>query len=113
VVLIALGLPAVFLWTPPTPAEWALMVGIGVVGTAGQWLVTRAYQMGEASALAPLDFVRLLLATVSGYLVFAELPNLVTIVGAVLVAGGTIYTMRQNAGARRLAATPLPDNPPA
>ncbi len=33
VVLIALGLPAVFLWTPPTPVEWALMVGIGVVGT--------------------------------------------------------------------------------
>lgn len=113
VVLIALGLPAIFLWTPPTPTEWALMIGIGVVGTAGQWLVTRAYQMGEASALAPLDFVRLLLATVSGYLVFAELPNLVTIVGAALVAGGTLYTMRHNAGARRLAAAPLPDNPPA
>ncbi|MDP3254915.1 MAG: DMT family transporter [Bosea sp. (in: a-proteobacteria)] len=112
VVLIALGAPAVFLWTPPTPTEWALMIGIGVVGTAGQWLVTRAYQMGEASALAPLDFVRLLLATLSGYLVFAELPNLVTIVGAALVAGGTIYTMRHNAGARRLAAAPLPDNPP-
>ncbi|AMJ62851.1 DMT family transporter [Bosea sp. PAMC 26642] len=110
VVLIALGGPALFLWTHPTPNEWALMIGIGVVGTAGQWLVTRAYQMGEASALAPLDFVRLLLATASGYLVFAEIPNLVTIVGAALVAGGTVYTMRHNAGARRLAVARLPDN---
>ncbi len=113
VVLIALGGPAVFLWTHPTPVEWALMIGIGVVGTAGQWLVTRAYQMGEASALAPLDFVRLLLATLSGYLVFAELPNLVTIVGAALVAGGTLYTMRHNAGARAPVAAPLPDTLPS
>ncbi len=103
VVLGALGVPAAFLWTTPTPTEWALMIGIGVVGTAGQWLVTRAYQMGEASALAPLDFVRLLLATASGFLVFAEIPNLVTVVGAVLVAGGTVYTMRRNAGPRRVA----------
>jgi drug/metabolite transporter (DMT)-like permease len=111
VVLIALGGPAFYLWTPPTPTEWALMIGIGVFGTAGQWLVTRAYQMGEASALAPLDFVRLLLATASGYLVFAELPSLVTIVGAALVAGGTLYTIRHNAGARRLAVSPLPHTP--
>jgi len=113
VVLLALGMPAIFMWTHPTPTEWALMIGIGIVGTAGQWLVTRAYQMGEASALAPLDFVRLLLATASGYLVFAEIPNLVTIIGATLVAGGTVYTMRHNAGARRSAVVPLPDNTPA
>jgi drug/metabolite transporter (DMT)-like permease len=109
VVLIALGAPAAFLWTTPTPTEWALMIGIGVVGTAGQWLVTRAYQMGEASALAPLDFVRLLLATASGFLVFAEIPTLVTVVGAALVAGGTVYTMRRNAGPRRVAVAPPSD----
>lgn len=112
VVLIALGGPAIFFWTAPTPAEWALMIGIGVFGTAGQWFVTRAYQMGEASALAPLDFVRLLLATASGYLVFAEIPDLVTIIGAALVAGGTVYTMRRNAGTRRVAVVALPDTTP-
>lgn len=113
VVLIALGGPAIYFWTAPTATEWALMIGIGVFGTAGQWLVTRAYQMGEASALAPLDFVRLLLATASGYLVFAEIPNLVTIVGAAMVAGGTVYTMRRNAGPRRLAVAPLPASTPS
>jgi drug/metabolite transporter (DMT)-like permease len=75
-----------------------------VVGLGGQFLITRAYQIGEASALAPLDFVRLLLATLSGFLIFAEVPSLVTIVGAALVVGGTIYTMRRNA-----IPKPLPD----
>jgi drug/metabolite transporter (DMT)-like permease len=89
------------------------MIAIGVVGTAGQWLITRAYQLGEASALAPLDFVKLLLATVSGYLVFAEIPGMVTIIGAALVAGGTVYTMRRNAGPRRAAAPAPVDSPPA
>lgn len=113
VVLMALGLPALLRWTQPTPAEWGLLIGIGIVGTAGQWCVTRAYQLGEASALAPLDFVRLLLATASGYLVFAEMPQLLTMIGAALVVGGTIYTMRSNAGGPSRAITPLPNTLPS
>ncbi len=113
IILVALSVPAIVLWTTPTPLEWVLMIAIGVVGTAGQWLITRAYQLGEASALAPLDFVKLLLATASGYLVFAEIPGMVTIIGAALVAGGTVYTMRRNAGPRRAAAPAPVDSPPA
>ncbi|GAC1607129.1 MAG: DMT family transporter [Ramlibacter sp.] len=95
-ILLALAGPAIYFWVPPTAAEWALLIGLGVVGTAGQWAITRAYQVGEASALAPLDFVRLLLATASGYLVFSEIPGGVTIVGAALVVGGAILTLRRN-----------------
>lgn len=113
VVLLALGLPAFLFWTHPTPTEWALLIGIGVVGTAGQWCVTRAYQLGEASALAPLDFVRLLLATASGYLVFAEMPQMLTMCGAALVVGGTIYTMRRNASPPARAIAPLADTLPS
>jgi drug/metabolite transporter (DMT)-like permease len=109
VILVALVSPALILWTEPTLIEWILMIGIGVVGTVGQWFITRAYQTGEASALAPLDFVRLLLATASGYLVFAEIPGLLTLLGAVLVAGGTIYTMGRNAGSRRTPTLPPVD----
>lgn len=107
VIFLALIGPSIYFWVPPTPAEWALMIGLGVVGTVGQWLITRAYQMGEASALAPLDFVRLLLATASGYLVFSEIPGGVTTLGAALVVGGTILTMRRNAGPSRAVARPV------
>lgn len=110
-ILLALVGPAFYFWVPPTAAEWALMIGLGVVGTAGQWAITRAYQMGDASALAPLDFVRLLLATASGYLVFSEIPSAVTLVGAALVVGGTILTVRRNAG--QVAPSPVLATAPA
>ncbi len=97
VVLAALATPGWLSWQAPTVSEWVLMIVLGLVGLGGQWLITRAYQIGEASALAPLDFMRLLLATLSGYLVFSEVPDLATIVGATLVVGGTFYTMRRNA----------------
>ncbi len=88
--------PAIWLWVPPTPREWLWLISTGIVGTAGQWLITRAYQYGEASALAPLDFVRLLLATLSGFLVFGEIPDPVTVLGASLVVLGTLDTVRRN-----------------
>lgn len=92
----ALLVPAWWLWVPPTPREWVMLITTGIVGTAGQWLITRAYQYGEASALAPLDFVRLLLATLAGFLVFGEIPDPVTVLGASLVVLGTLDTVRRN-----------------
>lgn len=94
--LLVLVVPSWWVWVPPTAREWTWLLGLGLVGTAGQWLITRAYQQGEASALAPLDFVRLILATGSGFLVFGEIPDLVTIAGASLVVLGTLYTVRRN-----------------
>lgn len=88
--------PSWWLWVAPSPREWLWLVATGIVGTAGQWLITRAYQYGEASALAPLDFVRLLLATASGFIVFGEVPDIVTVLGASLVVFGTLYTVRRN-----------------
>ncbi len=57
----------------------------------------RAYQVGEAAALAPLDFSRLLLASFTGFVFFAEIPELSTWIGAAIVIGATLYTIRKNA----------------
>lgn len=106
-IVAALIGPTLWFWVPPTPLEWLFLIVLGVVGTAGQWFITRAYQVGEASALAPLDFVRLLLAVLSGYLVFSEIPSLITALGAGLIAGGTLYTMRRNSAPRRPPEPPV------
>lgn len=106
VLLAVLTLPATLMWERPTPREWGLLALIGAVGTVGQYLITRAYQTGEASALAPLDFTRLLIAVVIGYFVFSEIPRLSSLAGAVLVVGATIYTVSRNS--RRDSTTTSP-----
>lgn len=96
VLFAALIIPTLMWWVPPTLEQWGLLAMIGVSGTAAQFLVTRAYQIGEASALAPLDFTRLLVAMVTGFVLFAEIPNWRTLFGAGIVVGATFYTIRRN-----------------
>lgn len=97
VLIILLAVPAWAWWQPPTSDQWFWLITLSLFGTAGQWLITRAYQVGEAAALAPLDFSRLLLASFTGFVFFAEIPELTTWLGAAVVIGATLYTIRKNA----------------
>jgi drug/metabolite transporter (DMT)-like permease len=108
VLLAALLPPTIQWWVTPTPREWLLILLVGVFGTLGQWLITKAFQVGEASALAPLDFIRLLIATAIGYFVFAELPDATSFLGAAIVVGATIYTVRRNATRKAPLPAPTP-----
>ena len=97
VLILALALPAWFWWVPPDAKQWFWLIVLSLFGTAGQWLITRAYQVGEAAALAPLDFSRLILASFTGFVFFAEIPALSTWIGAAIVITATLYTIRKNA----------------
>lgn len=97
VLIAALALPAWLWWVPPDATQWFWLIVLSLFGTAGQWLITRAYQVGEAAALAPLDFSRLILASLTGFVFFAEIPALSTWIGAAIVIGATLYTIRKNA----------------
>lgn len=97
VLVAALALPAWLWWVPPDATQWFWLILLSLFGTAGQWLITRAYQVGEAAALAPLDFSRLILASLTGFIFFAEIPALSTWIGAVIVIAATLYTVRKNA----------------
>lgn len=111
VLFAALIVPTVLNWVPPTPQQWLMLVLIGATGTAGQFLITRAFQTGEATALAPLDFTRLIINTAIGIVIFAELPDLVTVAGAALVVSSTIYVLHRNAKKGRPPERPT--DPPA
>jgi drug/metabolite transporter (DMT)-like permease len=73
-----------------------------------QWTMIKAYGTGEASAIAPMEYGRLVFATVAGILVFEEVPTIYTAVGAVLIIGSTLYTMRRNAIRQKPPESPPP-----
>lgn len=109
ILLAALGPPAILWWTPPTADEWLLLLMIGCVGAAGQWLMTKAYQAGDAAALAPLDFFRLITSTIVGYLVFAESLSTSTAIGSIIVFAAVIYVVQHN-GRRPSRTDPAPSD---
>ncbi|MBR3369486.1 MAG: DMT family transporter [Rhodobacteraceae bacterium] len=107
--IVALAVPTLLWWVQPDMRQWALIALVGITGTGGQYLITRAHQTGQASALAPLEFVRLLIATAIGFFIFAEFPDSTTFAGAALVVGATVYTMHRNSARGK----PNPAIPPS
>ncbi len=104
---IAMIIPAYIYWIEPTTHEWLLMVAVGIVSYGAQLLNIYAYKWGEASVLASLDYVRLLYATLFGYLLFNTLPGFWTLVGAAIIIAASLYTVqRERAKNRALARSP-------
>jgi drug/metabolite transporter (DMT)-like permease len=87
--LMALALPA--LWVAPSPAQWVMLAALGAIATLGHVLITKAYEHGEASLLAPLAFTEIVMATVLGYAFFGDLPDRWTVLGVVILIGSAIY----------------------
>jgi len=95
--------PMLVFWQTPTPAEWGLMLAIGLISAAGQYMNILGLRAGEASALAPLDFTRLVFATLLGLAIFAEWPEPRTFLGAGVIVGAALYTLHRERRAGRTA----------
>lgn len=90
-------------WTPPSYEALRLVFLMSVVLAVGQYIFTTALRMGQASSLAPLNYLRLILMAIVGYWLYDEVPSLTTGIGAVLVVGSATYTIHRNAQRHRLA----------
>lgn len=100
--------PALFQWVWPSPTVWLWLIATGVLGTLGQWLWTRALRLGEVSALQPVSFVQLPIVVLFGWLLFGEVIDLWTAIGAAIVFGANGYIAHREAVLSRRAATQRP-----
>ena len=103
-----LALPfALYQWIWPTPREALILVAIGLVSLLGQICNIRAFAAGEATAIAALDYTRLLWAAIIGFIVFSETPTATTLIGAAIIISASIYTVwREAKRGQQLARSP-------
>ena len=80
-----------FGWVAPTMPETALLVGAGLLGGVGQILLTESYRHAETAAIAPFDYVSMLLALFFGYWIFAEVPTPSMLAGAALIVAAGLF----------------------
>ncbi len=78
-------------WFLPTWNEFQLLLPLGLVGMAGYLFLSRAYQVANASLVAPFDYVYLPAAAVLAYVLWGEVPHQSTIVGMVLIVSSGLY----------------------
>jgi drug/metabolite transporter (DMT)-like permease len=80
-----------FVWVPVPAADWPLFALIGVLGTAAQLALIRAFTLAEAGSVAPFAYVGLIFATGWGFVLYGEVPDGPTIVGALVIVGAGLY----------------------
>jgi drug/metabolite transporter (DMT)-like permease len=96
--------PAVAVWQTPPLDMWVWLIFIGVIGTLGQIVVTDALKLADMTVLMPLDFLKLVWATAFGIVLFAEVPDFLTFVGAAVVFGSSFYIAWRESKLRRAKA---------
>lgn len=103
--LVFLG-PTIWLWVMPVGVEWVLLAAIGALTTIGMIGFVRAFSAGEANAVGPMEYIRLIYAALLGFYIFGEVPDLWTIAGAAIIVGSTLYIAREEAYRSRKAVPP-------
>lgn len=106
---VALSVLVPFVWVTPSWQDIAIGVAVGFASTLGQWIVVLAFRYADASALAPFSYVQLVWVTILGYLVFGEIPDLWTFVGAAVIIGSGIYIAHRERLRRK--QPPVPAEP--
>ena len=98
-----LTLPLPFIWTTPeTLTQVALFASMAVLAGLAEIMVIRALELTQAVVLAPVHYSLLIWGTFYGWLVFDQLPDLWTWVGASIIVATGIYTLhREHIASRR------------
>ena len=85
------GFNAVPIWIKPDAIDWSLLLLVGVWGVLGSYAVIRAYRLGEASMLAPLEYTALIWSILFDLWLFSLTPIPAVLLGAAIVIAANAY----------------------
>lgn len=86
---------AIAFWRTPTLTELAIMAAAAVAGFIGQWCIIEGFRAGEASALAPVSYLRIIYASALGFVFFSQVPTVSTIIGSTIIIAATLFTLHR------------------
>ena len=94
-----LGLGSAFFvdWVMPTKTDFLIFIIIGLSGSIANLLLTQSYRLAEASLVTPIKYLSLVFAIIFGFLIWSEVPKVLTLLGAGLVIlSSLIIFVREN-----------------
>jgi drug/metabolite transporter (DMT)-like permease len=86
---------ALFVWQMPTARDLVWLAGIGFLGAITQRAMPRAFAAADATVVISLDFLRLPIAALIGFVFFSEVPVIWVWLGATVIIAATVYIMRR------------------
>jgi drug/metabolite transporter (DMT)-like permease len=80
-------------WEWPAQADILIIVFLGIFASVGGYFISQAYRLGEASLIAPFEYLALPLSILWGYLIFGEWPTPTAMFGIGLILASGLYTV--------------------
>lgn len=99
-------------WRWPSVGDLIPLFLIGLLSAANQVLFIKGMAIGEAAVLAPIDYIRLVLSIMAGLVVFGEMPDVFTYLGASVIIASTLYITNREMRMRRAKARAIKAPPP-
>ena len=101
VIQSAAGLfPSLYVWRWPSAYAWGWIVVLAFCGTFSHYCMARAMLYADATVVLPMDFLRVPLTALAGWLIYAERLDMYTVLGAAMILTGNLLNLR--------AVSPLP-----
>ena len=99
---LALG-PGLYHWTMPSFADWGLIAAFALLSLYSQIFMTRSLALAEAAVVMPCFYLQLPLAGLFGFFLFGQVPEIWLVPGAILIIGGSYYSVWSESRKRRAA----------
>jgi drug/metabolite transporter (DMT)-like permease len=94
-------------WAPPTPAQWAVLVALGLMMAAAQTCFINAMARADASFVTPFSYLTLIFASLYDWAIFNSVPDWISVTGgAIIVSGAALLAWREAVNRARLRRVP-------
>ena len=95
---------SIFVWAPMSWGQVPMLMVLALTGLSAHYCLTRALAEADAIIVMPIEFLRLPIVAVAGYLLYQEGFEIITLLGAALIFFGNIYSLRYENRAQQTAA---------
>jgi drug/metabolite transporter (DMT)-like permease len=86
--------PSLYVWVWPSPHVWAWAFVIAFCGTFSHFCMARAMLYADATIVLPMDFLRVPLTALAGWLIYSERLDIFTVLGAALILTGNLFNLK-------------------
>ncbi len=94
-----------FFWVAPTGEDFMFMVALAFAGTVGHYLLIKSLEAAPASLTQPFNYLMLVWAMVTGYVVFGDFPDMWTLIGATVIVASGLYVISRERVNRPIQST--------
>jgi drug/metabolite transporter (DMT)-like permease len=89
-------------WYWPSLVQWQLLLLCGLIVACGGYLMSQAYRLGEAPAVAPFEYASLPFALAVGYYLWGDWPDWPAFVGTgLIISSGLVVAYLENRDHRK------------